>query len=71
MRLAQLNRFDSALSIGRSLKVDMTDAFAHLTSRCLLLNRDEATVMCAVILFPRMHLMLSMPVGKKTHPTGY
>ncbi|KAI0829349.1 nucleoporin Nup120/160-domain-containing protein [Trametes gibbosa] len=45
LRLAQSNRFDTALATARSLDVDMTDLFGHLTGRCLRLSRHPDAVM--------------------------
>ncbi|KAF5357582.1 hypothetical protein D9758_007452 [Tetrapyrgos nigripes] len=44
LRLAQSNRFNLAMATARSLKVDMTDLFAHLTTQCLRLSQDPDTV---------------------------
>ncbi|KAG5644918.1 hypothetical protein DXG03_007383 [Asterophora parasitica] len=45
LRLAQANRFNQAMATARSLKVDMTDLFSHLTGQCLRLSRNPDTVM--------------------------
>ncbi|KAH9943007.1 uncharacterized protein BXZ73DRAFT_87453 [Epithele typhae] len=45
LRLAQANRFDTALAVAKSLDVDMSDVFSHLTARCLRLSRDPDSVM--------------------------
>ncbi|KAJ6567297.1 hypothetical protein DFH09DRAFT_1156619 [Mycena vulgaris] len=44
LRLAQANRFSLALATASSLKVDMTDLFAHLTTQCLRLSRNPDAV---------------------------
>ncbi|KAF8076014.1 nucleoporin Nup120/160-domain-containing protein [Lyophyllum atratum] len=44
LRLAQANRFSQAMATARSLKVDMTDLFCHLTGQCLRLSRNPDTV---------------------------
>ncbi|THU83924.1 hypothetical protein K435DRAFT_870799 [Dendrothele bispora CBS 962.96] len=44
LRLAQANRFNLAMATARSLKVDMTDLFAHLTTQCLRLSQDPDAV---------------------------
>ncbi|KAF5387735.1 hypothetical protein D9615_000062 [Tricholomella constricta] len=44
LRLAQANRFSLAMATARSLKVDMTDLFSHLTGQCLRLSRNPDTV---------------------------
>ncbi|KAF7354945.1 hypothetical protein MSAN_01409400 [Mycena sanguinolenta] len=44
LRLAQSNRFSLAMTTASSLKVDMTDLFAHLTTRCLRLSRNPDAV---------------------------
>ncbi|KAF8211558.1 nucleoporin Nup120/160-domain-containing protein [Mycena galopus ATCC 62051] len=44
LRLAQSNRFSLAMATASSLKVDMTDLFAHLTTRCLRLSRNPDAV---------------------------
>ncbi|KAJ7087255.1 nucleoporin Nup120/160-domain-containing protein [Mycena belliarum] len=44
LRLAQANRFNAALATASSLKVDMTDLFAHLTTQCLRLSRNPDAV---------------------------
>ncbi|KAI8984997.1 nucleoporin Nup120/160-domain-containing protein [Trametes punicea] len=45
LRLAQWNRFNTAMTIARSLNVDMSDLFGHLTNRCLRLSRNPDAVM--------------------------
>ncbi|KAI0317893.1 hypothetical protein OF83DRAFT_1171570 [Amylostereum chailletii] len=40
LRLAQSNRFNLALATARTLNVDMTDLFSHLTRQCLRLSRN-------------------------------
>ncbi|KAG6866010.1 hypothetical protein C0991_009682 [Blastosporella zonata] len=45
LRLAQANRFNLAMSTARSLKVDMSDLFNHLTGQCLRLSRNPDAVM--------------------------
>jgi nuclear pore complex protein Nup160 len=45
LRLAQANRFNLAMATARSLQVDMTDLFAHLTTQCLRLSQDPDAVM--------------------------
>lgn len=45
LRLAQSNRFNTAMATARSLAVDMSDLFGHLTSRCLRLSRRPDAVM--------------------------
>jgi len=44
MRLAQLNRFNTAMSTARSLDVDMTELFVHLTTQCLKLSRHPNAI---------------------------
>jgi len=44
LRLAQSNRFNMALAISRSLDVDMTDLFAHLTTQCLRLSHNPDVI---------------------------
>ncbi|KAF9468851.1 nucleoporin Nup120/160-domain-containing protein [Collybia nuda] len=44
LRLAQSNRFNFAMATARSLKVDMTDLFTHLTGQCLRLSRNPDAV---------------------------
>ncbi|KAJ7122853.1 nucleoporin Nup120/160-domain-containing protein [Mycena epipterygia] len=44
LRLAQANRFSLAMSTASSLRVDMTDLFAHLTTQCLRLSRNPDAV---------------------------
>ncbi|KAJ7499350.1 nucleoporin Nup120/160-domain-containing protein [Mycena latifolia] len=44
LRLAHANRFSLAMATASSLKVDMTDLFAHLTTQCLRLSRNPDTV---------------------------
>lgn len=51
MRLVQSNRFNFAMTTARTLEVDMTDLFSHLTRQCLRLSRNPDTVSCA-LLFP-------------------
>ncbi|KAL7282041.1 hypothetical protein ACG7TL_003508 [Trametes sanguinea] len=45
LRLAQWNRFNTAMTTARSLDVDMSDLFSHLTNRCLRLSRNPDAVM--------------------------
>ncbi|CDO74132.1 hypothetical protein BN946_scf185043.g182 [Trametes cinnabarina] len=45
LRLAQSNRFNTAMTAARSLDVDMSDLFSHLTNRCLRLSRNPDAVM--------------------------
>ncbi|KAG6861191.1 hypothetical protein C0995_002818 [Termitomyces sp. Mi166 len=45
LRLAQANRFTLAMTTARSLSVDMTDLFNHLTTQCLRLSRNPDAVM--------------------------
>lgn len=45
MRLAQLGRFNVAMSTARSLNVDMSDLFAHLTGQCLRLAKNPDSVL--------------------------
>ncbi|KAI0951956.1 hypothetical protein AcW1_004182 [Taiwanofungus camphoratus] len=45
MRMAQSNRFNMAMATARSLDVDMTELFGHLTNQCLRLSRSPDTVM--------------------------
>ena len=44
MRLAQLNKFNTAMSAARSLDVDMTELFVHLTTQCLKLSRHPNSI---------------------------
>ncbi|KAJ7929169.1 nucleoporin Nup120/160-domain-containing protein [Mycena leptocephala] len=44
LRLAHSNRFSLAMATASSLKVDMTDLFAHLTTQCLRLSRNPDAV---------------------------
>ncbi|KAG5654657.1 hypothetical protein H0H81_009905 [Sphagnurus paluster] len=44
LRLAQAKQFTLAMATARSLKVDMTDLFSHLTGQCLRLSRNPDTV---------------------------
>ncbi|KAJ7162628.1 nucleoporin Nup120/160-domain-containing protein [Mycena crocata] len=44
LRFAQSNRFSLAMATASSLKVDMTDLFAHLTTQCLRLSRNPDAV---------------------------
>ena len=39
LKLAQANRLNQAMAYARSLKIDMTDLFTHLTRQCLRLSR--------------------------------
>jgi len=45
LRLVQNNRFNLALATARTLEVDMTDLFSHLTRQCLLLSRNPEAVL--------------------------
>ncbi|KNZ75687.1 Nuclear pore complex protein [Termitomyces sp. J132] len=44
LRLIQANKFALAMSTARSLSVDMTDLFNHLTIQCLRLSRNPDAV---------------------------
>lgn len=44
MRLAHLNKFNTAMSTARTLDVDMTELFAHLTAQCLKLSRHPNSI---------------------------
>ncbi|GAW08242.1 Nuclear pore complex protein [Lentinula edodes] len=44
LKLAQSNRFNMAMATARSLEVDMTDLFAHLTIQCLRLSHNPDVV---------------------------
>ncbi|KAF7980886.1 hypothetical protein HWV62_36059 [Athelia sp. TMB] len=45
LKLAQANRFNTAMATARSLKIDMSDLFAHLTSQCLRISRNPDLVL--------------------------
>lgn len=45
LRLAQSNRFNTAMATARSLDVDMSDLFGHLTGQCLRLSHSPDAVM--------------------------
>jgi len=44
MRLAYLNKFNTAMSTARSLDVDMTELFVHLSTQCLKLSRHPNSI---------------------------
>ncbi|OCH95867.1 hypothetical protein OBBRIDRAFT_744376 [Obba rivulosa] len=44
LRLAQKNCFDMAIATARTLNVDMSDLFGHLTTQCLRLARNPDAV---------------------------
>ncbi|EIN10816.1 hypothetical protein PUNSTDRAFT_65808 [Punctularia strigosozonata HHB-11173 SS5] len=44
MRLSQANRFETAISVARSLKVDMSDIFSRLAGQCLRLGTNPISV---------------------------
>ncbi|KAF8631128.1 hypothetical protein AX15_002475 [Amanita polypyramis BW_CC] len=45
LKLAQANHLTQAITYARSLKIDMTDLFTHLTRQCLRLSRNpDATI---------------------------
>ncbi|GBE79204.1 hypothetical protein SCP_0204010 [Sparassis crispa] len=44
LRLTQANRFNMAMATARTLNVDMTDLFGHLTGLCLRLSRNPEAV---------------------------
>jgi nuclear pore complex protein Nup160 len=50
LKLAQCNRFNTAMATARSLNIDMTDLFAHLTGQCLRISRSPDSIMQVVIL---------------------
>lgn len=54
LRLAQSNRFSMALAISRSLDVDMTDLFAHLTTQCLRLSHNPDVVVWVYLFIPEL-----------------
>jgi nuclear pore complex protein Nup160 len=45
LRLVQNNRFNLAMTTSRTLEVDMTDLFSHLTRQCLRLSRNPEVVL--------------------------
>lgn len=45
MRLAHANLYTQAMATARSLKIDMTDLFSHLTNQCVRLTREPNLVM--------------------------
>ncbi|KDR83495.1 hypothetical protein GALMADRAFT_55353 [Galerina marginata CBS 339.88] len=45
MRLAQANQYSQAMAAARSLKIDMTDLFIHLTNQCIRLSRNPGSVL--------------------------
>ena len=45
LKLAQRGRFNTALSVARTMELDMSDIFAHLTNQCIRLSRDPDVVM--------------------------
>lgn len=47
MRLAHANQQNQAMAIARSLKVDMTDLFIHLTNQCVRLTRNPGSILYA------------------------
>ncbi|KAK7696575.1 hypothetical protein QCA50_001233 [Cerrena zonata] len=44
LKLAQKGRFNTTLAMARTLEVDMSDVFAHLTNQCIRLSRDPEAV---------------------------
>jgi len=44
LKLVQSNRFNTAMATARSLNVDMTDLFTHLTSQCMRISRNPDSV---------------------------
>ncbi|KAI0245682.1 nucleoporin Nup120/160-domain-containing protein [Lactifluus subvellereus] len=45
LRLVQNNRFNLAMATARTLEVDLTDLFSHLTRQCLRLSRNPDAVL--------------------------
>jgi nuclear pore complex protein Nup160 len=45
MRLAQANQYSQAMVTPRSLRVDMTDVFIHLTNQCIRLSRNPGSIL--------------------------
>ncbi|KAF8165109.1 nucleoporin Nup120/160-domain-containing protein [Crassisporium funariophilum] len=45
MRLAQANNYNQAMATARSLKIDMTDVFIHLTNQCVRLSRNPGSIL--------------------------
>jgi len=44
LKLAQSNRFNTAMATARSLDIDMSDLFTHLTRQCLRISRSPDSV---------------------------
>lgn len=72
LRLAQANRFNLAMATARSLKVDMTDLFSHLTGQCMLLSRNPDAVMQVYNLFYPLHTLTRplFALDKRIHLIG-
>ena len=51
MRLAHANQQNQAMTIARSLKVDMTDLFIHLTNQCVRLTRNPGSILYALSIY--------------------
>ncbi|EKM59586.1 uncharacterized protein PHACADRAFT_87488 [Phanerochaete carnosa HHB-10118-sp] len=45
LKLAQTNQFDRAIAVAKSLGVDMTDVFTHLTMQCMRLTRRPESIL--------------------------
>lgn len=45
LKLAQLNKFNMAIATAKSLDVDLSELFAHLTMQCLRLARNPDIVL--------------------------
>ena len=70
LRLAQANRFNTAMATARTLQVDMTDTFSLLTRQCLRLSHSLDAVLYAK---NRLFCLVSShisPTGRRTRLTG-
>ncbi|PFH52564.1 hypothetical protein AMATHDRAFT_74048 [Amanita thiersii Skay4041] len=67
LKLALTNHFDQAMTYARSLNVDMTDLFTHLTRQCLKLTRepDLATQDVAEWLYADKAVSWSGPIADR------
>lgn len=71
MRLAHANQQNQAMAIARSLKVDMTDLFIHLTNQCVRLTRNPGSILYTRVLSTHLNFSLTCHLDMKIPPVGY
>ena len=71
MRLAHASQQNQAMGIARSLKVDMTDLFIHLTNQCVRLTRNPGSILYARSSYFLSYLLLIRHLDMKIPLVGY